>query len=270
MFSANENIALRQHKRRIVKYVEECIPQQALDAGTSVMVMQVSCKEPGCVPLETAIIICFPRPFPPPSPDDNALETKELIPGIEGSKNGGNFKSKVLLPLSEVTKEDVLEALPPSFIGGKRTKEKIRFRVRDFTFGQISQVLEDSDKEGRKSIAKYLIGSLEEYVERDCIAPPVGEEYQPLNVKSLQSESMKNTVGFNEGKNVLKSESFSKLSKKERNAKLDIFNHSIGSSRSTIQKLAEREHGNGTRIDGCPCCDPDEITNVLDGMITMM
>ena len=32
MFSANENLALRQHKRRVVQFVEDCIPDFALDA----------------------------------------------------------------------------------------------------------------------------------------------------------------------------------------------------------------------------------------------
>ena len=57
MFSANENITLRHHKRRVVEYVESTIPESALDLGTSVMVMQVDCRVPGCVPVETMIVI---------------------------------------------------------------------------------------------------------------------------------------------------------------------------------------------------------------------
>jgi len=62
MFSANENILLRQHKRRVIDYVESTIPEDALDLGTAVMAMQVSCRQPGCVPLETAITVVFPKP----------------------------------------------------------------------------------------------------------------------------------------------------------------------------------------------------------------
>ena len=95
MFSANENIALRQHKKRVVDYVESCIPEEALDMGTMVMAMQVSCKAPGCVPLETAIVIVFPK------------LGEEVIPGLPESQ-GGNYKTKVLKPMSEVTKDDIL------------------------------------------------------------------------------------------------------------------------------------------------------------------
>ena len=47
MFSANENIALRQHKRRVIEYVEECIPEDVLDSGATAMAMQVACQAPG-------------------------------------------------------------------------------------------------------------------------------------------------------------------------------------------------------------------------------
>ncbi|CAB9520032.1 expressed unknown protein [Seminavis robusta] len=128
MFSANENLALRQHKKKVVAFVEECIPEEALDMGTMVMAMQVSCKAPGCVPLETAIVIVFPK------------LGEELIAGLPESC-GGNYKTKVLKPMVEVTKEDVLEALPPAFPGGKRSMENLFMQARDVMLGQITQLL---------------------------------------------------------------------------------------------------------------------------------
>ena len=95
---------LREHKRRVVRYIESTIPEDALDMGTSVMVMQTICKTPGCVPLETSVIIVFPK------------DGQEHIQGLPESC-GGTFKTKILLPLSEVTKDDVLDALPPTFKG---------------------------------------------------------------------------------------------------------------------------------------------------------
>ena len=104
MFSANENLILREHKRRVVQYIENTIPDDALDMGTSVMVMQTVCKTPGCVPLETSVIVVFPK------------DGIEHISGLPESC-GGTFKTKILLPLSEVTEEDVFDALPPAFKG---------------------------------------------------------------------------------------------------------------------------------------------------------
>ena len=60
MFSANENLMLRQHKRRIVERIEQTIPEEALDMGTTVMVMQVSCNAIGCVPIEVGFFCYVP------------------------------------------------------------------------------------------------------------------------------------------------------------------------------------------------------------------
>lgn len=104
MFSANENLMLREYKRRVVRYIENTIPESALDMGTSVMVMETVCTTPGCVPLETTVIIVFPK------------DGKEHIKGLPESC-GGTFKTKILLPLRDVTEDDVLDSLPPVFKG---------------------------------------------------------------------------------------------------------------------------------------------------------
>lgn len=167
MFSANENIVLRQHKRRIIQHVEGCLPEDVLDAGTMVMVMEVSCRAPGCVPLETMICVVFPK------------VTKELLPGLAESK-GGQYKTKVLKPMSEVTQEDVLEALPPEFPGGLRSTEKLCLQARDVMLAQITQLMGEGDLEGRRLMAAYLQSCLNEYVERNCVAPEYGEPFAPL------------------------------------------------------------------------------------------
>lgn len=192
MFQANENLALRQHKRRITKYIEECIPSEALDAGTSVMVMEVKCKIPGCVPIETAVVICFPHlrtivreKIQPDGLDSDVKEegekevndtTYEFIPGLKESRSGGNFKTKILMPMVQVTKDDVLDSLPSAFLGGRRTIEKMSMRVRDIMISQITQITEEGDQEEKRLIAQYLITSLETYIENGCTPfadPPV-------------------------------------------------------------------------------------------------
>ena len=166
MFSANENLVLRQHKRRIVQDIESTMPEEALDLGTTVMVMQVSCKAVGCVPLETAIIIIFPA------------SEKELVPGLPESRHGGSYKTKVLKPMAEVTKEDILEALPPAFEGGKRTMEKLCLYARDVMLAQITQLVgDDGPIVDRRAMAEYLQLCLQEYIRNDCQAPEPGEPF---------------------------------------------------------------------------------------------
>jgi tRNA G37 N-methylase Trm5/tRNA(Phe) wybutosine-synthesizing methylase Tyw3 len=164
-FSANENILLRQDKKRIVACVEATMSPDCLDMGTTVMVMQVSCKAPGCVPLETAIIIVFPK------------TGTELIDGLPQS-NGGSYKTKVLKPMADVTDDDVLEALPPCFEGGRRTMEKLCTNARDVCIGQITQLFGDDDKESvrdREAMALYLQQCLQRYMQRGCVPLKEGE-----------------------------------------------------------------------------------------------
>jgi len=178
MFSANENLMLREHKRRVVNHVEATIPESILDLGTTVMVMQTTCRTPGCVPLETAIAIVFPR-----------LNKGELMPGIKES-DGGTFKTKVLMPLSQVTKDDVLDALPPGFEGGRKTWEKTCFQVRDLVFGRIGGMVGSGNGEGevddRRVLAEYLRSALDDYLERDCVAPILDQPFEKLKDVHVQ------------------------------------------------------------------------------------
>jgi len=188
MFSANEALTLRQHKRKIVNWIEDTMPEEALDFGTSVMVMQVTCKDPGCVPIETSVIIIFPRS------DDG----EELIPGLPESGIGGSYKTQILKPMADVTQDDVLDHLPPCFEGGRRTMEKVCLYARDVMIGQITQLFGDGNDEqnfnenkdnptpssahkDRIAMANYLQLCLQEYIANGCKPPPFGEPFPNKN-----------------------------------------------------------------------------------------
>lgn len=175
MFSANENIVLRQYKRRIIEYVEETMNEELLDLGTTVMVMQVSCKAPGCVPLETLICVVFPK-----------HQQRELLEGLPESGTGGTYKTKILMPMSNVTKEDVLDALPPAFKGGRRSMERMCLQARDVMLAQVTQMMGDDDLEGKQLMASYLMASLKEYVDRGCVPPEYGQPFPPAIEEEIQ------------------------------------------------------------------------------------
>jgi hypothetical protein len=189
MFSANENLTLRAHKRAIVQHIESTMSEDVLDLGVNVMVMQVSCKAPGCVPLETAIIVVFPK------------SSVELLPGLPES-NGGSFKTKILKPMAEVTQQDVLEALPPSFAGGLFSMERMYLQARDVMLGQITQLFGDDENggdaiEGKQLMAQYLQESLQLYMDRGCVPPEPGQDYAPAPVQP-SSKTRNGNDQFNE------------------------------------------------------------------------
>jgi len=303
MFSANENIQLRKYKRRVVEYVEATIPEDILDLGVSVMAMQVSCKAPGCVPLETAIVIVFPHS------DD------ELLPGLPESA-GGSYKTKVLKPMSAVEKDDVLEALPPAFQGGKRSMQKLCLQARDVMLGQITQLFGEEDEAGRKLLAQYLQQSLQTYMDRGCEPPAWGEEFpeaasaaavlpvdkdeeraQPsafsgtgniviqravdddddaVVVAPPSSSSSANTNATSQKTNGAKVNPTISVDtvtrrRQQQAAERQLQRQLAGSSTNggLLSQLAEREHAPGIRRAGCPCCDPDNPSNVVDQLMQL-
>lgn len=182
--SNSENLLFQkeQHKRRITAAVKKAIPSAVLDLDVDVMVMEVECNMPGCVPVETAVIVVFPE------------SKSELLAGLPESA-GGSYKTKILKPSSFVTDQDVLEALPPPFIGGLRTPEKLSLKARDVMLAQIEQLYDDDDISGRKMMATYLMSTLQEYMDRGCVLPPPAKTVkvsatEKANEQTIESKKM--------------------------------------------------------------------------------
>ena len=181
------------------------------------MVMQVTCRQPGCVPLETAITIVFPRPprkkkkkkrsskEANSSPKIDAVDEGEpefpepLVKDLESSRIGGSFKTRILMPLSEVKREDVLNALPPNFLGGRKTIESLCLKARDICFAQIGSLVgvdnTDDNIEDRKRVARYLRDSLSTYLDRECVPPEWGEPWSNETKDLLQRDSLADPIG---------------------------------------------------------------------------
>lgn len=265
--------------------------------GTTVMVMQVSCKAPGCVPLETAIIIVFPN-----SPT-------ELIPGLPESKNGGSYKTKILKPMADVANEDILEALPPAFEGGRRTMERLCLYARDVMLAQITQLFGEDEESisDRRGMAEYLQSCLQDYMTNNCNAPQQGQPFPESNQtegagKSSSSENA--TVNESSDTDVSTPTSSTFPAKgnliirrvvdesgkaKEEKSSAPTNQSGAGvftgrgpikhqkaiqsalnpSSSSNVSRLFEREHAPGIRQAGCPCCDPDNPSNLVDTMMML-
>ena len=378
MFAVAGNSDLRQHKRRVAAYVESTLPPLAVEAGTSVMVMQVDCRSPGCVPLETVVVIVFPRQiehqqtrtngtsavggvgrrrrriagpgrrkvggangvnkekekeiqqviekdketqqegvgksnedssvpsksFPlstpllskPPNPEP-IQDSTPLIPGIPESATGGTFKTRILLPLADVTLDDVLDALPPSFVGGRRTMGTIRLASRDALFSRLTQefgggggengesnsisdgdsgIDEDSGErveESRKlraDVSNYLIECLNEYVSRGCISPPIGEPWPEkddngggidgLDVIGTTRVSPNVVEGRIEGTG-----NFVLRRKPDDVVEGNVIEDYKKEKKTEVISGTTRgrlegfsdQHAPGIRSPGCPCCDPD-------------
>ena len=181
--SNNDKEKLHHHEQRVAGYVENALPSHALDNGTNVMVKQVSCSNPGCVPLETLIVIVFPN------------DRIQYIEGLSESK-GGSFRTKILLPVSKVTKDHVLNELPPCFDGGRKTWTNTCLAMRDMLFSRIGETIgngsSDVEIEQRGIMSQYLISALQDYLSNGCVAPVIGAPFTstfPEKMSTMNGEN---------------------------------------------------------------------------------
>mmetsp|Transcript_30040 Transcript_30040/g.72949 ORF Transcript_30040/g.72949 Transcript_30040/m.72949 type:complete len:158 (+) Transcript_30040:252-725(+) len=91
--------------------------------------------------------------------------------------------------MADVEDDDILDALPPAFEGGRRTMEKLCLYARDVMIGQITQLFGDgSDNfsndpnsiQDRQAMAEYLQMCLKDYIDRNCQPPEEGQAFSPI------------------------------------------------------------------------------------------
>ena len=106
-------IQLRRHKDRIIGYVDTLMPWHTLEIGTTILVMQQSPSSASVrSEITTSIAIVFPRP-------KGGGTGRKVMEGIKESSKGGTFRVCISKVAADVTREDVLDALPPAFPGGR-------------------------------------------------------------------------------------------------------------------------------------------------------
>ena len=185
--------------------------------------------------------------------------------------------------------------------------EKLCFNARDIMLGQITQLFgeEDETVKDRQAMAEYLQQCLQEYVAQNCQPPELGEAYKkpPLETPSEAAATTSNTAAStptpefadamkgkgnfvvrrqldDEPKKLYTPPPISAASSsspapvpapasfkpKHQGAITQALNPRQGNN---ISKLFEREHAPGIRRPGCPCCDPDNPSNILDNMMML-
>ena len=163
---------LRMQKNRIIKYVEQLVPPSVLEAGALIMVMQVDSPGVNGSMYHTVVSVVFPLP---------AYEGHQFIGGIKESGEGGTYRTTIYRPIIDVTRDDVLDAFPEAFPGGRRTIERLSYRARDVAVAHLEQDFGEGNADSKREVAQFVIDSLQTYLERDCVPPPIGKAF-PIHV----------------------------------------------------------------------------------------
>ena len=162
---------LRIHKNRIISYVETLIPPSVLESGVLIMTMQVDSPVNGSM-LHTVISVVFPLP---------QYEGHEFIPGIKESGEGGTYRTTIYRPLIDVTRDDVLDAFPEQFPGGRRTVERLSYRARDAAIAHLEQDFGEGNADAKRQVAQFVIDSLQRYLDLECVPPKMGTPFPTVS-----------------------------------------------------------------------------------------
>jgi len=248
-----------------------------------VLCMEVQCKAPGCVPVETNIVIVFPS-----SSGSSGWNTGGVVD--VGLVEEGKYTTKVLKPMLEVEQGDVVGALPPE-LGGTYSVSGEFERIRDFVKGQLEQV--GCTKEERGMGVEFLIAAMKEYKE-GLEWVEGGEKIMPVadgeDVENSVNSGKPKPMAFEGSGNFVIKRSINTITQSapsgiqspppppptvpraklfsERDRESQRLMMEGGTSNSLMGAMKEREkHAPGVRRRGCPCCDPDDPENVLDMMM---
>lgn len=240
----------------------------------NVMVTEVQCFEPDCVPVETLIIVLIQSAV--------NLETS--------SKDSCRWSSKILKPIAEVDQNDIIAlSFPKEWIGADMKLTCFREAVEAALNDSLSK-----NTELLKGMASFL--ELEATAIRDRIkeaekAPPYfkSESITPLidHANTLKNGNIVNEVVPNSASNITKVVMKSNVSKSDKVQNLkpvidecndnnkekvvDTFKrtkiHQPATIIEAVQSITPRHEKGSTRPRGCPCCDPDNLDNIIDTMM---
>jgi hypothetical protein len=166
IFSVGGQMNLRALKRTVTGYVESHLPPLAVTKGVTVLVMEVACNKAGCVPVETSVMVLFPGV--PGWNDDGA--GGEIIPSAIVQE--GKYTTAVLKPMSEVTRKDVTDALPPQ-LGGRFTALHASINIRDALINNVEQTF-GGNRDDKVASVDFIIAELLRYKNSGFVVPEEG------------------------------------------------------------------------------------------------
>lgn len=239
----NATQAGKQYVSRVVGFISAALVKlKALDASIQVMAMEVQCGEPDCVPIETLVI---------------------LVSSVCDEETGVAWRwtGKILKPIAEVTNDDVIQMDLPTTTSSVTAVDPIDNAI-------------EKEKEGKKDVedAKILKQDTRESTELSSLgAMSASESDAVMSTPSIASTTVAvpiitsasastGTTRIETGGGGIKGPRTGKTGAKS------VFR--IGNMDAMEQREdAKATHKAGVRARGCPCCDPDNLDNMLDSLM---
>lgn len=219
----------------IVKRVTKWISIATGVPGSCIIIKEVQCTDINCVPVETMVIL---------------LDERSSV---------CTFKGKILMPLAEVTEQDVQELQISEQIALAEEKKE-RFRSVQTSVREYLDACEwNEDKlSALDSIQAFLDTCRSELQLAEPVMTDIGDERSDAsstNVTPMQDvtqivmKSRKTTDGVTPPSYAAVNVPMARI---------------VTSSERSSDDTTERHKKGGSRPRGCPCCDPDNLDNIVD------
>lgn len=214
--------------------------------------MEVICNEPDCAPIEVLIILGFPE---------------FSVDGYRAQPN--KWAGKILKPLVDVTQDDVMTLEIPV-----RCLNAALSNV-DKALAETLRLLDGPESLRLASDLKALLLDAVAAIDRMAPQPPsqamiIDDDVTPVRMSSTvnpASISVPASVSSKATPTAPQTSSVPTVPPMASSVKKagDFIVVKDGQER----KSAAPRHEKGTRPRGCPCCDPDNLDNLIDKMLFM-
>lgn len=231
--------------------LQQTFQEQLLNASY-IDAMEVICNEPDCAPIEVLVILGFPE---------------FSVDGYRAQPN--KWAGKMLKPLAEVTQEDVRALDVPI-----RCINAALLNV-DKALEETLRLLENPESLRLATDLKALLLNAVEAIDRTLPQPPshamiVDDDVTPVRMSStVNPASISVPASVSSQSTTVKTSTASVAGVPPVGATVKKAGDFIVVKDGQERKSAAPRHEKGTRPRGCPCCDPDNLDNIVDKMLFM-
>jgi hypothetical protein len=248
--------------KHITKKIESLLSPEIGDV--QILVTEVQCYEPDCVPIETLIIIL----------------------GSEYSR----WTTKILKPLSEVTDDDILALEIPSTLPTPAPKEKTTSPSPPPSWvGSMMKIIDDHQQDpqylsGLEYLQKYIAKKLEspspsnqsDTAPPAAAAPPLPPPTM-VKMKSTIPSPSPSLTSISSSQSPQASPTLPKMTPhlpspaqppRPPPIPMNVPSQPLLLKPKQLNDEGPKpRHQKGVRQRGCPCCDPDNLDNIVDRLL---
>lgn len=238
MFDPSKTLLSKKSKEDVAKisnwvitflHSSEVIP-------TNVMVTEIACQDPTCVPIETLVIVFGPT---------------------------ARWTGKVLKPMSDVTEMDIRQLFLSDEVLSVMEKPVSNLTIETSTSGRIlAELAEIEDESERCKSIDALLDLLR--AQKLALTMNHNESNPLVSTNSANIPAVPITV-VKMMSNQPNSQTEQDLATKQAVSKRPVRETLLVADTNVFS--TQSRHSKGTRQRGCPCCDPDNIDNVVDRLL---